>query len=185
MPGTDAPNPATTGASADPGHLEIIVMQFLDLVCIATVAALVATGTAHAQSAPATAPAAAPVSATAAAPGTLSLTFTGIEAKQGRIMIVLFDEAGWGGGRPLRADMVEVTGGSASVTIPGLPVGRYGIKAFHDVNGNGRMDTNPFGMPTEPFAFSNDARGRMGPAAWADAAFAVVAGANAQAIAIR
>ncbi len=158
-------------------------MQFLDLVCIATVAALAATGTARAQSVPAAAPA--PVSATAAVPGTLSLTFTGIEAKQGRIMIALYDEAGWSGGRPVRAETVEVTDGSASVAIAGLPVGRYGIKAFHDVNGNGRMDTNPFGMPTEPFAFSNDARGRMGPAAWVDAAFTVAAGANAHAIAIR
>ncbi len=182
MPGTDAPNPATTGASADPGHLEII-MQFLDLVCIATVAALAATGTARAQSVPAAAPA--PVSATAAVPGTLSLTFTGIEAKQGRILIALYDEAGWSGGRPVRAETVEVTDASASVAIAGLPAGRYGIKAFHDVNGNGRMDTNPFGMPTEPFAFSNDARGRMGPAAWADATFTVAAGANAHAIAIR
>ena len=59
------------------------------------------------------------------------------------------------------------------------------MKAFHDVNGNGRMDSNPFGMQTEPYAFSNDAKGQRGPAAWADAAFTVTAGDNAQSITTR
>ena len=63
-----------------------------------------------------------------------------------------------------------------------LAPGRYAIKAFHDVNGDGKMATNPFGMPTEPFAFSNNAHGNMGPAKWADAAFEVKAGANTQTI---
>ena len=58
------------------------------------------------------------------------------------------------------------------------------MRAFHDVNGDGRMNTNPFGMPTEPFAFSNNARGNMGPASWDRAEFAA-AGAVAQTIVIR
>jgi uncharacterized protein (DUF2141 family) len=41
------------------------------------------------------------------------------------------------------------------------------------VDGDGRMGTNPFGMPTEPYAASNNARGEMGPPAWSDAAFEV------------
>ncbi|MNR30585.1 hypothetical protein D3C85_1480510 [compost metagenome] len=65
-----------------------------------------------------------------------------------------------------------------------LPAGAYGMKAFHDVNGNGKMDTNPFGMPSEPFAFSNNAVGNMGPAKWDRARFEV-SGATAQTIRIR
>lgn len=47
--------------------------------------------------------------------------------------------------------------------------GRYGITALHDENGNGTLDTNIVGLPTEPYGASRDARGRMGPPAWADA----------------
>jgi len=47
--------------------------------------------------------------------------------------------------------------------------GRYGVTALHDENGNGMLDTNIVGLPTEPYGASRDARGRMGPPAWADA----------------
>ena len=63
----------------------------------------------------------------------------------------------------------------------GLPDGDYAVRAFHDLNGDGKMNTNPFGMPTEPYAFSNNAVGNMGPASWDRAKFAA-AGATAQTI---
>lgn len=157
-------------------------MRFLDLICIATVAALAAAGTAHAQPAIKISATSTPA---ASAAGTLTLSFTGMDAKRGRIMLALHDEAGWAGGKPVRVAMVDVTTGEASVAIADLPAGRCGVKAFHDVNGNGKMDANPFGMPTEPFAFSNNAKGRMGPATWEDAKFAVERGINAHSITIR
>ncbi|MNJ30385.1 hypothetical protein D3C77_249830 [compost metagenome] len=58
------------------------------------------------------------------------------------------------------------------------------MKAFHDVNGDGELNVNPFGVPTEPYAFSNNAVGDMGPAKWDRARFEV-SGATAQAIRIR
>lgn len=96
---------------------------------------------------------------------------------QGRVMIAVFDsEAGYNGDRPVRSVTAEP---GKPVRVEGLAPGRYAIKSFHDVNGDGRMNTNPFGMPIEPFAFSNNARGHMGPASWSDAAFEVSAsGAN-------
>ena len=56
-----------------------------------------------------------------------------------------------------------------------LPVGTYAIRMFHDVNGDGEMNTNVFGIPTEPYAFSNNAAGTMGPAPWSKAKFEVTA----------
>ena len=47
------------------------------------------------------------------------------------------------------------------------------MKAFHDVDDDGAMATNPFGMPIEPYAFSNNAVGNMGPAGWDRAHFSV------------
>lgn len=51
-----------------------------------------------------------------------------------------------------------------------LAAGRYGVTLFQDENRNGKLDTNPAGLPTERYGFSRDARGRMGPPAFADAA---------------
>ena len=121
--------------------------------------------------------------ALASDPASLALTFdTG--ANTGAVMVALYDEAAYAGGQPIRAARIDIAAGERSVTFEGLPAGDYGVKAFHDLNGNGRMDTNPFGMPTEPYAFSNNAVGNMGPAGWDRAKF-TVSGAAAQTISIR
>ncbi len=44
--------------------------------------------------------------------------------------------------------------GSAHITIPSLPYGEYAIALFHDINENGTLDNNYFGVPSEPYAFS-------------------------------
>jgi uncharacterized protein (DUF2141 family) len=122
----------------------------------------------------------------AAAPATLTLTFQGITQTTGEIRGQLFSsEAAYGGkGQAVIAFAIPVTGASASTVIPDLAPGRYAVKSFHDVDGDGKMGTNPFGMPTEPYAFSNDAKGAFGPAAWAEAAFEVAPGGAAHAITI-
>lgn len=117
---------------------------------------------------------------------TLEISFTNIAPATGQIMLALFDseEAYSRGGKPVRAIAVDVTGTAASATIENLLHGRYGFKIVHDVNGDGAMNTNPFGMPIEPFAFSNNAVGNMGPATWEAAAFDI-AGPTAQTITFR
>ena len=37
-----------------------------------------------------------------------------------------------------------------------VPFGDYAIAVFHDLNGNGRLDKNLFGYPSEAFGFSNN-----------------------------
>ena len=59
-----------------------------------------------------------------------------------------------------------------------LPEGTYAIKAFHDVNDNGELDTNWMGIPKEPYGFSNDAMGAMGPPKFHQASFVVKKGSN-------
>jgi len=117
---------------------------------------------------------------------TLDISFTDLAAPTGTIMLALFDskEAYDKGAAPARVLAVPVTGDTASATIPNVLHGRYGFKIVHDVNGDGRMNTNPFGMPIEPFAFSNNAIGNMGPATWEAAAFDI-AGPTKQTISFR
>jgi uncharacterized protein (DUF2141 family) len=120
-------------------------------------------------------------------PATVELSFAGVETGKGAVMFALFDsEDGYNGkAAPVRSLMVPATAETVTTTLAGLAPGRYAVKAYYDVNGNGKMDTNPFGMPVEPFAFSNNAKGAMGPALWADAAFDVAAGSSRHAISFR
>lgn len=114
---------------------------------------------------------------------TVTLTFEA-GARTGSIMVALYNsEDSYRSGPAVAQTMVDASGQTIA-TFPNLPVGDYAVKAFHDVNGDGRMNTNPFGLPVEPFAFSNNAVGNMGPASWERARFSV-SGDIAQTIVIR
>ena len=117
----------------------------------------------------------------------LTVAFTGLASPTGAILLSVFDsEAAFDkGGKPVREAMIQANGATIETVFVGLPAGRYAIKAFHDIDGDMKMATNPFGMPTEPFAFSNNAVANMGPAKWADAAFTVTDGASRHSIVIR
>ncbi len=45
-------------------------------------------------------------------------------------------------------------------TFSDVPPGTYAVAVFQDMNGNGRLDRTPLGLPLEPYGFSNDA-GRL------------------------
>lgn len=117
----------------------------------------------------------------------LSVTFTGIETQEGAVMGAVFDseEAYNGKGAPVRMIMVKADKAELATELAGLKPGKYAIKLMHDIDGDMKLSFNPFGMPIEPFAFSNNAVGNMGEAKWADAAFEVKAGANAHSIVIQ
>ena len=103
----------------------------------------------------------------------LTVTIDGIETVSGKISLGVFDEAGYENGNAVDGASITVDNSSVTASFEGLAPGEYGVKLYHDVNGNGTMDTNPFGMPTEPYAFSNNAKGRFGPAKWEQAKFVV------------
>jgi len=124
-----------------------------------------------------------PVAESAAA--SLTVTFTGLKSADGALMVALYDsEAAYAGGQPAQATRIAADIGGAQAVFAGLKPGRYAIKAFHDLNGDGRLNVNPFGAPTEPYAFSNNAHANMAPPSWSEAAFTVGAGANVQTIVI-
>jgi uncharacterized protein (DUF2141 family) len=116
----------------------------------------------------------------------LEVAFTGIEVQKGAVMFGVYDsEDAYNKGVSMNGARVIADKADVATIIEGLPAGRYAIKAFHDVDGDGKMGSNPFGMPTEPFAFSNDAKGAMGPAKWNDAAFDLKSGTTKISITIK
>lgn len=108
----------------------------------------------------------------AASAQALDLTVEVLNAKsmQGAVNVALYGSAeGW-----LKADRMlqGARQGVAEKTVlvfRGLRAGPLAMAAFHDENGNGKLDTNLVGMPLERLGFSRNAVGFMGPAAFADA----------------
>lgn len=92
--------------------------------------------------------------------------------RQGAVLAAVFDKAeGFPRSKPLRTAMAQPAQGKALVQFAGLPPGDYAVSVFLDENANLKIDTNLFGIPTELFGFSRNARQPAGPPAFADAAF--------------
>lgn len=100
------------------------------------------------------------LSATAQA-ADLELTVQNIASGQGSVMVAVFNDAGQWLKTPValaqQAASIQV-GGKLTLVLKDLPDGELAISVFHDLNGNGRLDSNGMGIPLEPFAFSNDAK---------------------------
>lgn len=77
---------------------------------------------------------------------------------------------------------VDVSASVSRCVVRGLKAGAYGIKMFHDLNGTGKLEMNLLGVPTEPVAFSNNAKVNMRAPTWAEAVFTVEPGKAAQSI---
>lgn len=120
-------------------------------------------------------PAAASLSLAAAAEINVAVHVVGIEKPNGAVYAGLYDASGWKDGHFIKAVHVPVTGGDVTFNLAAPAPGRYAIRLFHDLNGNGKLDKNFFGIPEEPYAFSNNASGSMGPPNFDAAAFEVSA----------
>lgn len=106
---------------------------------------------------------------------------------EGRIAIAVYRDADSfrRNRNPVRTLMLDRDGPVTHATITGLAPGRYAIAAFQDLNRDGRLGTNPVGIPNEPFGFSSDARARFGPPSFEAAAFTIEASGASQRIILR
>jgi len=109
-----------------------------------------------------------------------------IKSDTGYIMAALFTSADtFLGPDPLQGMRIEVKDGVAEFDFKGLTSGEYAITLFHDVDADGKMAKNAFGIPTEPYGFSNDAPIRFGPPKWEAAHFTVSAKTTTQTISLK
>lgn len=104
---------------------------------------------------------------------TLSVNVTGVDSSKGEIFIGVMDgPAGFPTKRKtVAAKTIKASPGPVKAVFSGLAAGRYAVAVWQDNNGNGKQDKNLFGAPTEPYGFSNNARGRFGPPDFDKAAF--------------
>ncbi len=105
--------------------------------------------------------------------GKLLIEVNGITDVYGDLQIGIYDKAdGFGQKEKVYVGkIVSVSGTMVTVEVPDLPHGTYAIAAYHDKNRNGELDKGMFGVPTELYGFSNNARGTFGPPSFDDAKF--------------
>ena len=112
------------------------------------------------------------------------LAFDGLKDR-GQVMVALYaSEASYRRrNRPLKEATVPVRAGRAEAAFAGLPPGTYAAMVFHDVNGDGKMNFR-LGLPTEPYAVSNNAKG-LPIARWEAAKFTAGEGETRHAIRLK
>lgn len=103
----------------------------------------------------------------------LTLTISNIKHIEGSIEIGLFDngERFMEEGQAYKSLSVEVKSSSETIVIKNLPKGNYAISLYHDKNANGKCDRNFFGIPKEPYAFSNNFKPRFTAPTFKDCEF--------------
>jgi uncharacterized protein (DUF2141 family) len=115
------------------------------------------------------------VPAEAALASKLTVIIEGLRSDHGQVTVGLFSRSeGFPDG-----DYADKWARAPAQTTPvivvfdDLPPGRYAVGAYHDENGNGKLDTNFIGWPKEGYALSNDIRLSIFRPRFADSAFSV------------
>jgi uncharacterized protein (DUF2141 family) len=104
--------------------------------------------------------------ASAAFAGDLTVTVENLRSNRGQVILCVFsaessDKAAFPDctkGRPVRQGKAVIANGKVVMSYSGLKDGVYAVAAVHDENGNGELDTNFLGIPTEGICISNNPR---------------------------
>jgi uncharacterized protein (DUF2141 family) len=106
--------------------------------------------------------------ANALADTAVTVAIAGIDAQTGKIYVSVFDSKKSWLKKPVVQEAISFDGAEATLELTLAP-GEYAFQAFHDVDDNEKMKTNFIGIPKEPTAVSNDAKGKFGPPKFKDA----------------
>ncbi len=105
--------------------------------------------------------------------GVIEILVKGIASPEGRLFVGLFrPEDEFPRQKQAYQGVVVVVDNQEAVTrFANVPDGTYAVAVYHDLNRNGELDRNLFGVPKEDYGFSNNARGSFGAPAFKEAAF--------------
>ena len=106
--------------------------------------------------------------------GDLTIEINGLDDQTGNVCLTLFDGSrGFPSDaqRAVKAECMAISELPFQITFDDLAYGSYAVAAYHDSNADAQLNQGVLGIPTEGFAFSNDAPVNMGPASFQDAVF--------------
>lgn len=112
--------------------------------------------------------------------GSVVVTVVNLQGTKGTVYFYLYDSDD---GFPTdfeqarRSASAVVRGSEAKAVFDNLPAGTYAVAVYHDEDGDGELDTNFLGIPSEGVGVSRNAKGSFGPPSFKDAKFVVQASA--------
>jgi uncharacterized protein (DUF2141 family) len=83
-----------------------------------------------------------------------TLEVTGLKPGEGVLMVAVYASADTFFKKPAWTNGQKVVGATMQVPICNLNAEEIAVMAFVDMNGNEKLDSNPLGIPTEPYAAS-------------------------------
>lgn len=92
-----------------------------------------------------------------APPGCAKVEVQNLRTGQGPLMVVAYADAASFRKTAASQLQVAVTGETMTVQVCGLAGNAVALMLYQDLNNNGKLDANPFGMPTEPWGASGKA----------------------------
>ena len=95
-----------------------------------------------------------PVPTTQATNACPTLQFVGLKRGDGALLIAVYVSADSFFKKPVWSKMIKVDKETMSVPVCNVESAEISVTAFQDMNGNGKLDSNPMGIPSEPFAAS-------------------------------
>lgn len=104
-------------------------------------------------------------------PGQVVVDVVGCHSDRGQLLAALYASADGfprDGARALAHVVAPVRAGRASVVFDRVPAGPFAVVVHHDEDSDFKMATGMFGIPTEGYGFSRDARGAFGPPSFDD-----------------
>jgi uncharacterized protein (DUF2141 family) len=108
--------------------------------------------------------------------GDLLVTLRGVASAEGMVRVAACPPDGYPEGTCRFIARAPARPGTMELRIADLPEGRFGLSAFHDADGDGRLGKDWLGRPTEAVGFGNDAPiGRFGPPGFEAASIAIPA----------
>ena len=103
----------------------------------------------------------------------LTVEIQNVRKLTGAVYIALFKPGkDFPSGKAIDGKKIDAAHNSVQTTFSVEP-GEYAIAVYHDQNGNGKMDTRMFGIPKEPYGFSNDFRPMLSAPKFSDCEFSV------------
>ncbi|MDP4535120.1 DUF2141 domain-containing protein [Alkalimonas collagenimarina] len=112
--------------------------------------------------------------------GDIAVTIDNLTANKGKIYASLCQQNDFMRGRCGFEIVRQVLQPQQTLIFNDVVAGTYAVSVFYDVNDNGKLDTNLFGIPKEPTGVSNNVTGRNGPPKFEDASFEVKTGQSIQ-----
>lgn len=119
---------------------------------------------------------------------TVELKITNIKSSSGKIHVAFYDqeESFKKSKNPYLLKKFDSTEeAELQVQIEGVPPGKYAIAIYHDVNANEDLDKNFFGIPKEPYGFSNNPKAKWSAPRFNEIAFDVKESSTAVSIILK